>query len=86
MENKVDGMTLSSVSLGLVGPVILGMVKLYADHGILKAQHRGLQSEVNELKDGLKSSDDKLDKRFDKIEALIEKLYLYEMSKTERDH
>tara|TARA_R110002167_G_scaffold352273_2_gene565180 strand:+ start:17436 stop:17675 length:240 start_codon:yes stop_codon:yes gene_type:complete len=59
-------------------PAIMGMIKLYSDHRVLKAEHKALQYEVNELKTDIKASDDKLDKRFDKLELLLGNLYTYE--------
>lgn len=67
---------LSSLSV----PAVAGIIKLYSDHRVLKAEHKSLQYEVNELKNDIRASDDKLDKRFDKLEALIGKLYTFERS------
>ena len=67
---------LSSLSV----PAVAGIIKLYSDHWVLKAEHKSLQYEVNELKNDIRASDDKLDKRFDKLEALIGKLYTFERS------
>lgn len=69
---------LSEIALGIVVPTIIGLIKIYGDVRVLRADHKSMQSEINEFKINIKDSDDKLDRRFDKLENLIEKLYIHE--------
>lgn len=46
---------IGQIALGLIIPSLMGLVKLYSDHQVMKAKHEGLQSEINEHKKDSKS-------------------------------
>jgi hypothetical protein len=90
---------IAKIALGLVSAAILGLIKMYSDLNVVKARHDGLQKELKSYKKDVKEdmtdirSSHKTDidnirnlieERFTKVEALIEKLYLYEMDKDRR--
>ena len=73
---------LPEIALGLIVPSILGLVKLFMNHAVLKANHDSLQSEVDEMKrnnkDDLKELKAEIKEHFEKMERLVEKLFKYE--------
>ena len=46
---------IGQIALGLIIPSLMGLVKLYSDHQVIKAKHDGLQSELNEYKKDCKA-------------------------------
>ena len=46
---------IGQIAFGLIVPALLGLVKLYSDHQVMKAKHEGLQAELNEHKKDSKS-------------------------------
>ena len=88
----MDESALTKIALGLLIPAILGLVKLYTDHAVLRSKHGALQEELNETKREYKSDlsslrteisrdngrmTDMFDKRFEKLEVLIERYFTW---------
>jgi len=46
---------IGQIAFGLIVPALLGLVKLYSDHQVIKAKHEGLQAEMNEHKKDVKA-------------------------------
>ena len=46
---------IGQIAFGLIVPALLGLVKLYSDHQVIKAKHDGLQAELNEYKKDCKA-------------------------------
>ena len=83
---------IGKIALGLIVPSIIGIIKLYTDHAVLKANHNSLQLELNEakneakedykalrqeIKDDNKRIEDLFEKRFEKLEKLIESYFTW---------
>lgn len=46
---------IGQIAFGLIIPSLIGLVKLYSDHQVIKAKHEGLQAELNEYKKDCKA-------------------------------
>ena len=81
------------IANALLVPCILGLVKMFSDLRVAQNSHKNLQAEVNEhkrdVKEDLRSLQkeykleinelkQEINQRFDKVETLIEKVFLYE--------
>jgi len=81
------------IANALLVPCILGLVKMFSDLRVAQNSHKNLQAEVNEhkrdVKEDLRSLQQEykleinelkqeINQRFDKVETLIEKLFLSE--------
>jgi hypothetical protein len=80
-----ESLLIYKIGSGLIIPSIIGMVKIYADLKVLKNSHENLNEELQEYKkqqnESVTNLGDRIDKRMDKLETLIEKLFTYD-----RDH
>lgn len=80
-----ESLLIFKIASGLIIPSIIGIVKLYADFKVLKNSHENLNHELQEYKkhqkEDLDTLGDRIDKRFEKLEHLLEKLWQFE-----RDH
>jgi len=80
-----DSLIIYKIASGLIIPSIIGIVKLYADFKVLRNSHENLNNELQEYKRHQKEDLDTLgnhiDRRFEKLEHLLEKLWQFE-----RDH
>jgi uncharacterized coiled-coil protein SlyX len=73
---------LGEIATALVVPSIVAIAKLFIDHAVQKSVVKGLQDELNELKVNVKEENkahlDAINRRFDKLDILIEKLWTYD--------
>ena len=71
-----------TISSSLLVPSIIGLVKLYADVRVLKNEQTNLNAELQEFKTQtnhyVDSLGNRIEKRLDKLENLIEKLFTYD--------
>ncbi len=74
-------MALVEIGLALIVPSIIGLVRLFMNHAVLKSKHDSLQNEVDQLKIDIKEQNretqNHFDKRFEKLENLIEKYFTW---------
>jgi len=75
---------LGYVVAGLIAigvPALGAIIKLFIDHAVLRSMHMSLQAEVNELKVEVKADTAinlaAIEKRFDKLESLMERFFEY---------
>lgn len=82
----MDSLSLfNTIASALLVPSIIGLVKLYADSKVLKNEVSNLNAELQDFKTStnhyVDSLGNRIEKRLDKLETLIEKLFAYDRNK-----